>query len=64
MNTTGRSAFDVTPWTTHPSDGETVMDGDLVSLMIVLAVLVILDVAALRCGRDSRQGSDPRHDWS
>lgn len=35
----------------------------LFSLLAILAVLIVLDFAALRWGANSRQSSGDRHDW-
>ena len=39
------------------------MDFSLVVAVLALLVLVALDLAALRFGRDSRRPLDPRRDW-
>ena len=39
------------------------MDGTLLTLFLLLAALVLLDVAALRHGVDSRHTGDDRPDW-
>ena len=39
------------------------MDTALLTLLVVLAALVVLDVAALRFGADSRHTGDDRPDW-
>jgi hypothetical protein len=36
----------------------------LEGLMLGLIALIVLDVMALRCGRDSRKSSDVRRDWN
>jgi hypothetical protein len=35
----------------------------LEGLLLGLLALIVLDVMALRCGRDSRTSSDARRDW-
>ena len=39
------------------------MDGSLVALLLAVLALVVLDVAALRWGHDSRPRLDERRDW-
>ena len=39
------------------------MDATLFALITALLALVVLDLAALRWGHDSRPGRGQRHDW-